>query len=60
MFYIEDIVNKYLRTHLLPPVANGRQYVATKILASVNGALLCYTIQSNKLLQAFTLILVAG
>ena len=32
IFYIEDIVNKYLLTHLLPPVANGRQYVATKFL----------------------------
>ena len=39
IFYIEDIVNKYLLTHLLPPVANGRQYVASKISASVNGAL---------------------
>ena len=33
--YIEDKVNKYL----LPSVANGRQYVASKISASVNGAL---------------------
>ena len=40
IFYIEDIVNKYLLTHLLPPVANGRQYVASKISASVKGALL--------------------
>ena len=39
IFYIEDIVNKYLLTHLLPPVANGRQYVASKISASVKGAL---------------------
>ena len=39
IFYIEDVVNKYLLTHLLPPVANGRQYVASKISASVNGAL---------------------
>ena len=39
MFYIEDKVNKYLLTHLLPPVANGRQYVASKISASVKGAL---------------------
>ena len=39
IFYIEDIVNKYLLTHLLPPVANGRQYDASKISASVNGAL---------------------
>ena len=37
--YIEDIVNKYLLTHLLPPVANGRQYVASKISASEKGAL---------------------
>ena len=42
IFYIEDIVNKYLLTHLLPPVANGRQYVASKISASVNGALQNY------------------
>ena len=39
IFYIADIVNKYLLTHLLPPVANGRQYVASKISASVKGAL---------------------
>ena len=39
IFYIEDIVNKYLLTYLLPSVANGRQYVASKISASVNGAL---------------------
>ena len=48
IFYIEDIVNKYLLTHLLPPVANGRQYVASKISASVNGALDVF----NKLLTA--------
>ena len=41
IFYIEDIVNKYLLTYLLPSVANGRQYVASKISASVNGALRC-------------------
>ena len=39
IFYIKDIVNKYLLTQLLPPVANGRQYVASKISASVKGAL---------------------
>ena len=38
IFYIEDIVNKYLLTYLLPSVANGRQYVASKSSASVKGA----------------------
>ena len=39
IFYIEDIVNKYLLTYLLPSVANGRQYVSSRISASVNWAL---------------------
>ena len=59
IFYIEDIVNKYLLTHLLPPVANGRQYVASKISASVKEALVhALPAPNKKLLSTWCNVLI--